>query len=196
MNENDLAVLASSHVLEKVGEITGTIVKEMVGPVSQALTTYGCRNQIAIVEALRVTAPAFEIISKKFFETLYQTIEISQKTKQQNFDIILNAIFSDEKASIETKVDLVNKLLVQNGKNNNKIAKTVAKGAVGVAAAVGVASVAKTGVNRYAEYAIKKTVQEGKTERLKIFTDFFVNLAGKFSPAEYIKALGELIHKK
>lgn len=72
--------------------------------------------RIVIVEALRVTAPAVEIISKEFFETLYQTIELFQQTKQQNFDIILNVIFSDENASIETKVDLVNRLLVQNEK--------------------------------------------------------------------------------
>lgn len=52
MKEKDLAVLASSHVLEKIGEITGIIVKDMVGPVSQALALYGCRNQIAVVEAL------------------------------------------------------------------------------------------------------------------------------------------------
>ena len=38
-------------------------------------------------------------------------------------------------------------------------------------------------------------MQEGKTGRLKIFTDFLVSLAGKFSSTEYIKAFRELIHK-
>ena len=192
MKEKDLAVLASSHVLEKIGEITGVIVKDMIGPVSQALALYGCRKQIAVVEALRVTAPAFETISKQFFEILYQTIEISQKTKQQNFDIILNAIFSDENASIEAKVDLVNKLLAQDGKNNQKIAMTVTTGTVGIVAVAGVASAVKAGINRHAEQAIIKTIEEGKTERVKILMDFM----SKFSPVDSIKALGELIHKK
>lgn len=81
---------------------------------------------------------------------------------------------------------------MQDGKNNQKIAMTVTTGAVGMVAVAGVASAAKTVINRHAEQAIIKTVQEGKTERIKIIMDFM----GKYSPVEFIKAVGELIHKK
>lgn len=200
MKERKLAVSASKQVLEKVGEVTGIIVKEMIGPVADAIKTYGCRNEIKIIEEVKVLAPEFEKLSEKFFDVLYQTIEISQKTKQRNFEIILNAIFSDENASIEVKVDLVNKLLAEKGKNNAEITKTVTKGAAGtfVASLIVVkgSSLVKSLAQQHSAVTIKKISQEAKTERLKIAMDGIANIVGKFSPAEQLKAFGELIHKK
>ncbi len=192
MTENQLAVSASKAVLEKVGDLTGTAVKDMVEPVSRALVAYGCRDQLLIMNVLKETVPAFEKISRKFFEVLYQTVEIAEKTEQENFEIILNAIFIDENADIETKVEIVRQLLAEQNENKNRRLDIVVKGSVTTISVVLAAFLTKTGMKNMRDYGVKKVIQQGKTERLKIRME----VLREFSPAGVLKEIGNLIKKQ
>ena len=126
--EAKLAAKAAGPILTQLSKTAGSGIAELANPVSKALMTYGCRNQIAVVNTVQALAP----VSEKFFSMLNETIKISQDTNYKKFDLIVSLISQDENASIETKIQLVNDYLQQEHSRKIDTLKTVRGGTVAV----------------------------------------------------------------
>lgn len=194
MDENKLAQMASSSVLKKVGEVLGITVKELIVPVSDGLVKYGCRNQAAIVALVHTTQPIFSEIADKYFQVLYETIEISQRVHSENFDIILSAIFADEDASIETKVELANKIITAiEEQDNKKISMLLNTGIITVSVIAVIVASAIIG-NSYINLKKVNIIQNIKLKKTKIIMNGIEKIIRAFNPINNIKEIIETIY--
>ena len=165
----------------------------MVQPILKAITTYGCKNQIAIIQSVSELCPLFSQISDRYFNVLNDAIQISERIDTKNFEIILGAIFADETADIDKKVELAQKIIkdvkIQNRENVLMYLKTGAKCVTGVTMIAGVVVIG----GLYISYEKVKSINDAKTERTGEIMDGIVNIVKTVNPINSIKECVEII---
>lgn len=162
---------ATPNILNLLSNTAGPAVKELAGPLCDALTKYGCRNQIAVTNAVTVLNPLFREIAEQYFSLLNDTVIISLETDSRNYEIILNAIMADETASIDTKTQLAKEIIAANKSHNLEITDTVIS-KTGKIAIRGMSVIGLIiGAVSYIDFKKVQTITAGKTERTRIIID-------------------------
>ena len=177
---------ATPSILEILSSTVGPAVKELAPPICKALTIYGCRNQIAITNAVSALNPLFKEISSRYFELLKETIDISFEIDSKNYEAILSAILQDENASIEAKIELAKEIITAIKTHNRETVKVVITTAGKViAGTAAISAVAVAGVSLIALEKTKKIVA-GKNDRTRFIMDGMVNIAKELNPLHSI----------
>lgn len=180
------AVLLRNAGRRRAPFAVGPAVKELAPPICKALTIYGCRNQIAITNAVSALNPLFKEISSRYFELLKETIDISFKIDSKNYEAILSAILQDENASIEAKIELAEEIITTIKTHNRETVKVVITTAGKViAGTAAISAVAVAGVSLIALEKTKKIVA-GKNDRTRFIMDGMVNIAKELNPLHSI----------
>lgn len=185
--EQKKAKAVTPVVLEYLGGEVGKNLANMAGPICKALTTYSCRNQLAITKMVCETCPAFAQIADKFFNVLNQTLKISAEIDTKNYEVILDAIFKDETATIQEKTRLAKETIETIKTQHRENIKTVieATGTVvlktvalisGVIAVEALTSLEKTRVK-----------EKGKTDRTRAVSDTVGGMIRDLNPLNTIK---------
>ena len=188
-----IAKKITPDILEVISSSVGIAGKEMVQPILKAITTYGCKNQIAIIQSVSELCPLFSQISDRYFNVLNDAIQISERIDTKNFEIILGAIFADETADIDKKVELAQRITkdvkIQNRENVRMYLKTGVKCVTGVTMIAGVVVIG----GLYISYEKVKSINDAKTERTGEIMDGIVNIVKTVNPINSIKECVEII---
>lgn len=177
---------ATPSILEVLSATVGPAVKELATPICKALTIYGCRNQIAIINTVSALNPLFKEISDRYFELLKETVDISIEIDSKNYEMILSAILQDENASLETKTKLANEIITAIKTQNRETVQVaiITTGKV-IAGTAAISAVAVVGVSLIALEKTKKIV-DGKNDRTRVIMDGVANIVKELNPLHSI----------
>lgn len=180
-------------ILECLGGELGKNLANMAGPICKALTTYSCRNQLAITKMVCETCPAFAQIANKFFDVLNQTLKISAEIDTKNYEVILDAIFKDETATIQEKTRLAKETIETIKTQKRENARTIIE-ATGTVVLGTVATIAGT-ITMEALISLEKTKtkEKGKTDRTKAVSDTIGGMIRDLNPLNTIKDTVETV---
>ena len=120
---NELIIKKAVPVVLKGLGVSAKEIKEIAPALCNALTLYGCRNQEAVVSALKITAPHFAEISDKFLSRMDSIISKGIDVEPQYYDRLIEMAMSDPNLAGEDKITSVadETRKERNNRTNNAI---------------------------------------------------------------------------
>lgn len=117
-------IIPTENVMTTVGQITEllNITKDIIVPISEALVTYGCRNEKMVTEIIVKGYPFFQEVSQDFWKYI-------------NDDSFMLALIHNTNLTREEKAELTDFFLKtenQKFENITKFTKVAASGAAGI----------------------------------------------------------------
>ena len=161
------------EILRKCG-VTGSDFKEIWEPLCKYLAIYGCRNQRAIVEAMKTAAPEFSHISCKFFELFYQHLESIGEMDKEMIKQFQDKVLEDNSVSLEEKCRYLNEHKSEGQKWFEQAEKCIVY-ICGTAITISIG-------NKLGDCIKSKVKCDGKTHRTKERLTFFREIVPYCTP--------------
>lgn len=186
MKEVVLAKGVAPAILKGIGAEVTVLAK----PICEALTKYGCRNQIAITEMVVKAAPEFAKFSSSFFDNLWDIVDKLNVADCKQCEKIIDEILkSDDLEFIKLKVEECTKIKEAEHRRNmerlGKVKSIVISSGKIILGAVITAAVTTTICSPEVQKTQRtKITQMQKTQRTKIRMqgqmDIMNNMANSF----------------
>lgn len=123
MKASTLAKVAV-HAVPEIVKNLGPSGESFAGPICDAIKTYGCRNQIAIVEAVKAAVPEFCKYSDTFLQLFSEVVTVAERSSSKDYELIVEAVL-DSQMGIEQKVEYVVFIERERAENRNSMVKGI-----------------------------------------------------------------------
>lgn len=133
--ESVLTKMAVKAVPAIVREV-GMSMEKCVPPICEAIKIYGCRDQIAVAEAVKNAVPEFAEYNRDFLKLFSEFIAIAEQTSSKNYELIVSAVINSDMPT-EKKVQYVRQIENERAENRSRVMSAVSSAATGGAKAVG-----------------------------------------------------------
>lgn len=107
---NEKAIVKSvAHMVAGILSSKAPMLASFAEPISTAVISVGCRNQILLAKAIEAVGPELVQYSGEIANRLVECAEIVEVSKCRREEFIIQAIMDDSAATIAEKVELVNR---------------------------------------------------------------------------------------
>lgn len=164
--EDQLAIKKTPDILNTLAMQKGIDLSSAIKPVTEAITTFSCRNQIMITQAVQAVCPVFESIAKEYFACLYEIVDCSEADEMNRF---IEQVMNDPIASLQEKADIINERTAIINKDRNVRLNSYLRTTVTALQIVAEAAVScvlgSVLLNNVGKIGAESVVQSGKTKR-------------------------------
>lgn len=127
-----IALKMAPTVLAKLGQAQENTVKA----VCDAVKTIGCKDQIALTDAIHAIGPECAAISAQFVKVLNDSVHVYLQSSCKNYELIVEAVVTDPDTSIKDKVEYVRRLEASRAEDHRKLLTTLAGAFTGATSAL------------------------------------------------------------
>ena len=115
-----IALKMAPVVLAKLGQAQENTIKA----VCDTVKTVGCKDQIALTDAIHALGPECAAISAQFVKALNESVHVYLQSSCKNYELIVEAVVTAPDTSIKDKVEYVRQLEAGRAEDHRKLLAT------------------------------------------------------------------------